>query len=55
MEEKTCRETKTGRKGNGSHKRLSVSLSSICLTGVVADKKALAKAEEGRKRLMKLF
>jgi hypothetical protein len=24
-------------------------LSSICLTGVVADKKALAKAEEGRR------
>jgi hypothetical protein len=51
MEEKTCRELKTGRKGTDhTANSFRSHLSSICLTGVVADKKALAKAEEGRKR-----
>jgi hypothetical protein len=42
---------KDGSERNGSHsKRLSVSLKAQSVSGVVADKKALAKGRRGRKR-----
>jgi hypothetical protein len=50
MEEKTYKASKTGRKETDHTANTFRShLSSICLTGVVADKKALAKAEETKK------